>query len=152
MTLSLLQGSDERGIPDENGDEVIDQLNCETKGKGLYTSSAHCIYMEVICYLKFTRFWFCRISEDQPVPSELDAEVTDLSDNQEKDTSLEGQLKSQEPLDGVNEQTKVDDKENNNGLSAAQPTAIRCRKCHHLFAVYHLWSLILDPVDTRSFW
>ncbi|KAM9471086.1 uncharacterized protein map7d3 isoform 8-T8 [Clarias gariepinus] len=93
MDQNDFKGSDERGIPDENGDEVIDQLNCETK-------------------------------EDQPVPSELDAEVTDLSDNQEKDTSLEGQLKSQEPLDGVNEQTKVDDKENNNGLSAAQPTAI----------------------------
>lgn len=38
---SFLQGSDERGIPDENDDEVTDQLNYETKGKCLYTSSAH---------------------------------------------------------------------------------------------------------------
>lgn len=34
---SFLQGNDERGdeneIPDENGDDLTDQLNCETRGK-----------------------------------------------------------------------------------------------------------------------
>lgn len=52
-------------------------------------------------------------------------------------SSEEGRLESEEPLDGVNEQTKVDDKENNNGLSAAQPTAIRYRK--QLILSVHAW-------------
>ncbi|MCJ8734072.1 hypothetical protein PDJAM_G00231240 [Pangasius djambal] len=94
MDQNDFKGNDERGIPDENGDEVTDQLNCETK-------------------------------EDQSVPSEQKTEVVNQSDIQEQGmSSEEGQLESEEPLDSVNEQTKVDDKENNNGLSAAQPTAI----------------------------
>ncbi|KAK3563861.1 hypothetical protein QTP86_003736 [Hemibagrus guttatus] len=86
------KGNDERGIPDENGDDLTDQLNCETK-------------------------------EDQSVLSEDNKEVIDQSDIQEEGmTSEEGQLES-EPLNSVNEHRKVDDKENNNDLSAAQPTA-----------------------------
>ncbi|XP_053486796.1 ensconsin isoform X4 [Ictalurus furcatus] len=91
MDQNDFKGNDETGIPDENGDEVTDQLNCETK-------------------------------EDQ---SEQNTEVINQADIQEQGmSSEEGRLESEEPLDGVNEQTKVDDKENNNGLSAAQPTAI----------------------------
>ncbi|XP_026774358.3 ensconsin isoform X1 [Pangasianodon hypophthalmus] len=94
MDQNDFKGNDERGIPDENGDEVADQLNCETK-------------------------------EDQSVPSDQKTEVVNQSDIQEQGmSSEEGQLESEEPLDSVNEQTKVDDKENNNGFSAAQPTAI----------------------------
>ncbi|KAB5571260.1 hypothetical protein PHYPO_G00222970 [Pangasianodon hypophthalmus] len=94
MDQNDFKGNDERGIPDENGDEVTDQLNCETK-------------------------------EDQSVPSDQKTEVVNQSDIQEQGmSSEEGQLESEEPLDSVNEQTKVDDKENNNGFSAAQPTAI----------------------------
>lgn len=91
MDQNDFKGNDETGIPDENGDEVTDQLNCETK-------------------------------EDQ---SEQNTEVINQADIQDQGmSSEEGQLESEEPLDGVNGQTKVDDKENNNGLSAAQPTAI----------------------------
>ncbi|KAK3535847.1 hypothetical protein QTP70_021063, partial [Hemibagrus guttatus] len=91
-SLGVFLGNDERGIPDENGDDLTDQLNCETK-------------------------------EDQSVLSEDNKEVIDQSDIQEEGmTSEEGQLES-EPLNSVNEHRKVDDKENNNDLSAAQPTA-----------------------------
>lgn len=63
------------------------------------------------------------------MPSEQNTEVINQSDIQDRGmSSEEGQLESEEPLDSMNEQTKVDDKENNNGLSAAQPTAIRYRK------------------------
>ncbi|XP_017330205.1 ensconsin isoform X9 [Ictalurus punctatus] len=99
MDQNDFKGNDETGIPDENGDEVTDQLNCETK-------------------------------EDQ---SEQNTEVINQADIQEQGmSSEEGRLESEEPLDGVNEQTKVDDKENNNGLSAAQPTAVSnsCPKAH----------------------
>ncbi|XP_060783783.1 ensconsin isoform X8 [Neoarius graeffei] len=64
----------------------------------------------------------CETKEDQ---SEQSAEVINQSDIQNRGmSSEEGQLESEEPLDRMNEQTKVDDKENNNGLGAAQPTAI----------------------------
>lgn len=33
MSHSFLQDIDEKGISDENGDEVTDQLNCETQSK-----------------------------------------------------------------------------------------------------------------------
>ncbi|KAI5630071.1 MAP7 domain-containing protein 3 [Silurus asotus] len=87
------KGNDEEGIPDENGDEVTDELNCETM-------------------------------EDQFVASEQETEFVNQSDVQERAMSSEAQLESDETLDNMNEQAKVDDKENNNGLSAAQPTAI----------------------------
>ncbi|XP_047658013.1 ensconsin isoform X9 [Tachysurus fulvidraco] len=61
--------------------------------------------------------------EDQSVPSMQHKEVIE-SDVQEKNmTSEEGQLES-EPLNNMKEHRIVDDKENNNDLSAAQPTAI----------------------------
>ncbi|XP_058253080.1 ensconsin isoform X9 [Hemibagrus wyckioides] len=93
MDQNDFKGNDERGIPDENGDDLTDQLNCETK-------------------------------EDQSVPSEDNIDQPDIqSDIQEQGmTSEEGQLES-EPLNSVNGQSKVDDKENNNDVSAAQPTA-----------------------------
>ncbi|XP_046705024.1 ensconsin isoform X16 [Silurus meridionalis] len=94
MDQNDFKGNDEEGIPDENGDEVNDELNCET-------------------------------TEDQFVASEQETEFVNQSDIQERAmSSEEAQLKSDETLDNMNEQAKVDDKENNNGLSAAQPTAI----------------------------
>lgn len=59
------------------------------------------------------------------MPLEQNTEDIIQSDCQKQGMSLdEGPLKS-EPLNSMNEQSKVDDKENNNGLGAAQPTAIR---------------------------
>lgn len=53
--------------------------------------------------------------------SEQNSEVVGQFDMQKQGVSSEeGQLEFN--------QTKVDDKENNNGLSAAQPTGIRYRK------------------------
>lgn len=66
------------------------------------------------------------ISEDQSVPSEDNINQSDIQE--QGMTSEEGQLES-EPLNSVNGQSKVDDKENNNDVSAAQPTANRYRNC-----------------------
>lgn len=54
------------------------------------------------------------------MPSEQSAEVNQTDVQEQGMSSEEGQLEL--------EQTKVDDKENNNGLNAAQPTGIRYRK------------------------
>ncbi|TTS49339.1 MAP7 domain-containing protein 3 [Bagarius yarrelli] len=66
----------------------------------------------------------CEPGEDEPVTSEQNTDITDQTDIQEQGLSPEEVRLESETLDSTNEQSKVDDKENNNGLSAAQPTAI----------------------------
>lgn len=77
------------------------------------------------------------------MPSMQNKEVIDQSDVQEKGmTSEEGQLES-EPLNNMKEHCIVDDRENNNDLSAAQPTAIRYRKSYFILSVPHTRDTII---------
>ncbi|XP_062856528.1 ensconsin isoform X2 [Trichomycterus rosablanca] len=81
------KGSDDKSIPDENGEELDDPIDCETM-------------------------------EDQCVQLEQTAET-----NQEQ-SSTDDQKANEEPFVNVNGQIVVDDKENNNGPSAAEPLPI----------------------------
>ncbi|KAL7863233.1 hypothetical protein SRHO_G00122170 [Serrasalmus rhombeus] len=85
---------DEKSMPDENDEEVPDQIDCENKG-------------------------------EQFVQLEQSVEVEDQIDIQEQGlSSQESPVEQEDPLDSVNGQNEADNKENNNGPSAAEPPAI----------------------------
>ncbi|XP_036425003.1 ensconsin isoform X2 [Colossoma macropomum] len=88
------KNNDEKSMPDENGDEVPDQIDCEYKG-------------------------------EQSVQLEQSVEVEDQIDIEEQGlSSQESPVEREDPLGSVNGQNEADNKENNNGPSAAEPPAI----------------------------
>uniref|UniRef100_A0A673JZU1 Ensconsin-like n=1 Tax=Sinocyclocheilus rhinocerous TaxID=307959 RepID=A0A673JZU1_9TELE len=86
------KSNDERDIPDENGEEAEDQIYCENK-------------------------------ENQAVESEQNAMQTEPSDSQKHHLPVEEPVSEQEgPVDSMNTQTDVDNKENSNGPSTEDPS------------------------------
>lgn len=79
---------------------------------------------------EFLCIWLglCRISEGQSDQLEQAAEAVDQTDLQEQGlSSPENLVEREDPLGSVNGQTEVDNKENNNGHSAAEPPPLRYR-------------------------
>ncbi|XP_016306396.1 ensconsin-like isoform X7 [Sinocyclocheilus anshuiensis] len=86
------KSNDERDIPDENGEEAEDQIYCENK-------------------------------ENQAVESEQNAMKTEPSDSQKHHLPVEEPVSEQEgPVDSMNTQTDVDNKENSNGPGTEDPS------------------------------
>lgn len=86
------KGNDEKDIPDEDGEEAEDQINCENK-------------------------------ENEAVELEQNAKKTEPSGFQERNLSVEEPVTEQDwPVDSMNIQTDVDNKENSNGPSKEDPT------------------------------
>ncbi|XP_017562578.1 ensconsin isoform X6 [Pygocentrus nattereri] len=85
---------DEKSMPDENDEEVPDQIDCENKGEQ-----------------------FVQLEQSFEVEDQIDIQEQGLS-------SQESPVEQEDPLDSVNGQNEADNKENNNGPSAAEPPAI----------------------------
>ncbi|XP_049340206.1 ensconsin isoform X8 [Astyanax mexicanus] len=90
------KGSDDKSNPDENDDDEEEEV----------TDQINC-------------------ESDQSVKLDNAAEEEDQKDTQEEDaSSQEGPEEREEPLGSVNGQAELENKENNNGSSAAEPLAI----------------------------
>ncbi|XP_042594412.1 ensconsin isoform X10 [Cyprinus carpio] len=86
------KSNDEKDIPDEDEEEAEDQINCENK-------------------------------ENEAVELEQNAKKTEPSGFQERNLSVEEPVTEQDgPVDSMNIQTDVDNKENSNGPSKEDPT------------------------------
>uniref|UniRef100_A0A3B4E669 MAP7 domain containing 3 n=1 Tax=Pygocentrus nattereri TaxID=42514 RepID=A0A3B4E669_PYGNA len=88
---------DEKSMPDENDEEVPDQIDCENKGEQ-----------------------FVQLEQSFEVEDQIDIQEQGLS-------SQESPVEQEDPLDSVNGQNEADNKENNNGPSAADNSCPKTR-------------------------